>query len=87
MNDDRPFIIVDNQKILPIPQVIKPNSAINERRSASHDGHVNVVDRVTLSAEAKAKSKQLQLALESESSDPVPSTYLKLPPFLPRKRH
>ena len=86
MNDDRPFIIVDNQMILPIPHVIKPNSAINEQRSASHDGYVNVVDRVTLSAEAKAKSKQLQLALESESSDPA-STYLKLLPSLPRKRH
>ena len=86
MSDDRPFIIVDNQKIRPIHRVTKPDPAIYDR-PAQHDHLFDVVDRVTLSAVAKAKSKQLQSVLEAETSDVVLPAHSKPPSALPKKPH
>ncbi|MGD9309465.1 MAG: hypothetical protein PVG51_10020 [Desulfosarcina sp.] len=86
MSDDRPFIIVDDQKIRPISRVTKTDIATHDR-AAHHDDLFDVVDRVTLSAVAKAKSKQLQSAFEAETRDVFLPARSKPPSALPKKTH
>ena len=57
MIDDRPYIIVDNQRIQPISRSPRPDSVEDETRQ-KQEQNFGVVDRVTISKEGLEKSRR-----------------------------
>ncbi len=58
MTDGMPYIIVDNQKLSPISRTQPMDSPI-ETLAVTEKQIIDIIDRVTISAEARQKAKQI----------------------------
>ncbi|BBO90668.1 hypothetical protein [Desulfosarcina ovata] len=70
--DEPPYIIVDNQKILPIERAPRSNPVADGKRGREDDPF-GIVDRVTLSREGLEKSRQALDVVEPDRQSPKPT--------------
>ena len=71
IDDNIPYIIVDNRKIAPIRRVA-PEVPLSHRQSSNDERPFGVVDRITISDAARKKFRQMEAMEDNDTTALTP---------------